>query len=415
MGVDLEEERVGVERVQGVRLGCQGPVAHPRPVHVGAVVVHLAPEARPVAGLGVLDQLRQLVGVRVVLVELLHVVRRGVEAVVEGRAVRARPDLTLHQDVVGRVEREAPVQVVDHGELDDVARHRVQPLRLGSLMQDRVQVHVLPGEPHVLHGHRGAVRPLQALAVAESVGPAVLADLEESNVGEVLHLVGVLLVPVVPGHPRAGPAGPRDPASAAVVSDAVRRRDHLDLFGQPLLDRGKLSGLHHLGEAGVLAELRRPGAGVLVVPVHARKLRLRHVLEVLLRVLHRNLLGCEGGLRGLLFLHRGRLLQRHLGRRGLGHCRRRRGSGRLLLGGRGARVRRSGGRAGVGALVRAAARQRRNERERRDQRNDQFQATQYHIHLLLDGAIRQAARYPYTSPRAKSIPGLPMRPRDRQR
>ena len=182
-----------------------------------------------------------------------------------------------------------------------------------------------------------------------------------------LHLVGVLLVPVVPGHPRACAAGPGHPAGAAVVADAIGRRDHLDLFRQTLLDRRKLPGLHHLGEAGVLAELCRPGAGVLVVPVNAGQLRLGHVLEVLLGILHRNFLGCEGGLGSLFFLHLGRLLQGHLGRRRRGYGRRCRGSSRL--GRRGASVRRSGG-SRPRFLLSAAARQRRNERERREQHKD---------------------------------------------
>ena len=182
-------------------------------VHVGLA----AEQARPILRARVLDRLGQIGGIGVIWVELAHVVVGNEPA--HAAEVPAPVGPVGHQGVVGRIVREREVQVVDDVELHFVAGDQVLVHRTQARVQLLVEVDLLPREPHVFHGHRLAVRPLQPVSQPHGVGASVGAEREVADIVVPRDSVAVALDPLleiglVTAQPVAG-----YPVRAAVLPD----------------------------------------------------------------------------------------------------------------------------------------------------------------------------------------------------
>ena len=195
-------------------------------------------------------------GLRVLGMQLPHVgVRKPAEPIEHAQTLRER---LLHQYPVRRVERQLEVQVVDDTELDRIACDRVYHLRRNVRIEILVEVVILEGEPHILHGQRRAVIPLEAPTQRVRVLRPVLVRFPALPCAR----SKVDLVRVALHEPECDPlpsvrANLGDAIRAAILPDAVGAKHHAHILShrQTLVQRRNRPRLHHLSRQRRLVEL----------------------------------------------------------------------------------------------------------------------------------------------------------------
>ena len=260
---------VAVVDVFGVELGRHGFRLNAEEV---ALLLHLFHQPPPVLARVEAHELADFVLVAVFrMVALVHVsggVEAGVSLLAALGAAVYRPALGLDQGEHGAVEREAPVQVVEHLELGAVAGNGVDEGKRQSRDVLAVQVELLPREPEVLHRQRVPVRPSRPPAEREGVRPAVRAQL---HVLANAHYPpdAVRVAPEATGGriavDLAGSAGGHA-HGAAVDAHLVVEEDYENILldGEAFLDGENFPFLNQLGGEGGLIERGgdRPVPGV---------------------------------------------------------------------------------------------------------------------------------------------------------